>query len=53
MKGCKVPYGLSKVGVESLTKKLGKDMASKCIVVNGNAPGATATSMLKFKNQNV
>ena len=46
LKGCTVPYGLSKASVISLTKGFGKKMISKGIVVNGIAPGATATKMM-------
>ena len=46
LKGSVVPYGLSKGAVVNLTKGLGKKMAGKGIVVNGIAPGATATSMI-------
>ena len=45
-----MPYGLSKAAVISLTKGLGKKMASKNIVVNGIAPGATATEMMKMSS---
>lgn len=48
LKGNVVPYGLSKAAVISLTKGLGKEMASKNIVVNGIAPGATATELMKM-----
>lgn len=49
LKGCIVPYGISKAAVISLTKGLGKAVASKGIVVNGIAPGATATKMMGMK----
>lgn len=48
LKGCSVPYGISKTGVVSLTKGLGKLVIRDCITINGIAPGATATSMLKM-----
>lgn len=47
LKGSVVPYGLSKTVVVSLTEGLGKRFAQYGIVVNGIAPGATATSMLR------
>lgn len=46
LKGAYVPYGISKAGVVSLTKGMGKKFASKGIVINGIAPGATATNMM-------
>ena len=49
LKGAVVPYGMSKAAVVSLTKGLGKRMADKGIVINGIAPGATATDMMKMK----
>lgn len=48
LKGNVVPYGLTKAAVISMTKGIGKIMASKNIVVNGIAPGATATAMMKM-----
>lgn len=48
LKGNVVPYGLTKAAVISLTKGIGKMMASQNIVVNGIAPGATATAMMKM-----
>jgi NAD(P)-dependent dehydrogenase (short-subunit alcohol dehydrogenase family) len=54
LKGAIVPYGLSKAMVISLTKGFGKKMINKNIVVNGIAPGATATNMMGMEeNQNV
>lgn len=39
------PYGMSKWGVIGLTKGLGRDLISKGIIVNGIAPGITATNI--------
>ncbi len=52
LKGAIVPYGISKSGTISLTKGLGKKMASEGITINGIAPGATATDMMKM-NPNI
>ncbi len=43
-----VSYGISKWGVEGLTKGFGQKLASKGIIVNGIAPGATTTSMMNW-----
>lgn len=43
--GTSEPYGISKWGIMGLTKGLGRDLASKGIIVNGIAPGATATAI--------
>ena len=48
MKGSVVPYGISKAGVISLTQGIGKLFANKGITVNGIAPGATATDMMRM-----
>lgn len=48
LKGAVVPYGISKAGIVSLTKGLGKKMISSGVVINGIAPGATTTSMMKM-----
>ena len=48
LRGGIVPYGLSKAALYSFTKGLGKEMAKHGIVVNGIAPGATATKMMKY-----
>lgn len=48
LKGNVVPYGLTKAAVISMTKGIGKIMAPHNIVVNGIAPGATATAMMKM-----
>ncbi len=48
LRGNVVPYGMSKSAVINMTKGIGKRMASKNIVVNGIAPGGTATSMIKI-----
>lgn len=54
LKGNIVPYGLSKAAVISLTKGIGKMMAPENIIVNGIAPGATATGMMKMdENQSI
>lgn len=47
--GAIVPYGISKWGTVGLTKGLGKKFAKDGIIVNGIAPGGTATEMLGFK----
>jgi NAD(P)-dependent dehydrogenase (short-subunit alcohol dehydrogenase family) len=43
------PYGMSKWGVVGLTKGLGRDLISKGIIVNGIAPGITATNINGIK----
>lgn len=43
--GAHDPYGMSKWGVYGLTKGLGKALISKGIIVNGIAPGTTATAI--------
>jgi 3-oxoacyl-[acyl-carrier protein] reductase len=43
------PYSISKWGSTSLTKGLARMLAPKGIVVNGIAPGGTATDMANFK----
>lgn len=48
LKGCIVPYGISKAAMISFTKGLGKRMADSGIVINGIAPGATATKMMNM-----
>ena len=48
LKGGIVPYGLSKASVISFTKGLAKTMAKSGIVINGIAPGATATRMMGY-----
>lgn len=52
LKGCVVPYGISKAGVISLTKGFAKKYAPYGIVVNAIAPGATATSMIYMNSEN-
>lgn len=42
------PYGLSKWGIEGLIKGLAKELIPYGIVVNGLAPGSTATSLLNI-----
>lgn len=49
LKGTIVPYGMSKAATISLTKGLGKRMVSEGIVINGIAPGATATDMMHME----
>lgn len=46
------PYILSKWGVRTLTAGLAKTLSPHGIVVNGIAPGPTATGMIKQKDQN-
>ena len=43
------PYSMSKWGCVGLTKGLGRLLAGKGIVVNGVAPGGTATEMAPYK----
>ncbi|MCR5701099.1 MAG: SDR family oxidoreductase [Lachnospiraceae bacterium] len=43
------PYGISKWGCVCLTKGLGRLLGNKGIVVNGVAPGGTATDMAPYK----
>lgn len=43
--GAHDPYGMSKWGVFGLTRGLGKVLISKGIIVNGIAPGTTATAL--------
>lgn len=43
------PYGISKWGMVCLTQGLGRLLAGKGIVVNGVAPGGTATDMAPYK----
>lgn len=50
LKGSCVPYGMSKAATISLTKGLGKAYAPKGIIINGIAPGATATKMMKMSS---
>lgn len=45
-----VTYGISKWGTVGLTKGLGMMLASKNIIVNGIAPGAITTKMMRWKN---
>ena len=48
--GTAIPYGNTKWDVAGLTQGLGKKLAPYGIVVNGIAPGRTATSMLGKNN---
>lgn len=48
LKGSCLPYGISKAATISLTKGFGKVYANKGITINGIAPGATATQMMKM-----
>ena len=50
LKGSCVPYGMSKAATISLTKGFGKAYAQKGIIINGIAPGATATKMMKMSS---
>lgn len=50
LKGSCVPYGMSKAATISLTKGFGKVYAQKGIIINGIAPGATATKMMKMSS---
>ncbi len=43
------PYGISKWGINGLTKGLAKKLISYNIIVNAIAPGSTATSLLGVK----
>lgn len=45
IQGTTEPYGLSKWGVIGLTKGLGRDLGKEGIIVNGIAPGITATGI--------
>lgn len=45
IQGASEPYGISKWGVMGLTKGLGKELAKYGIIVNGIAPGVTATAI--------
>ncbi|MBB1279847.1 SDR family NAD(P)-dependent oxidoreductase [Pseudoalteromonas sp. SR41-1] len=52
--GTAIPYGMTKWDVAGLTEGLGKKLAPHGIIVNGIAPGRTATSMLnKDSNDNI
>lgn len=46
------PYGISKSGINSMTKGLAKELISKGIIVNAIAPGPTATSLIDYKQGN-
>lgn len=45
IQGTSEPYGISKWGTIGLTKGLARDLASKGIIVNGIAPGITASGI--------
>ena len=52
--GAAVPYGMTKWDIAGLTEGLGKKLAPYGIIVNGIAPGRTATAMLgKESSDNV
>jgi NAD(P)-dependent dehydrogenase (short-subunit alcohol dehydrogenase family) len=52
--GSCIPYGMSKWDIVGLTAGLGKKLSRHGIIVNGIAPGRTATSMLgKNKDGNI
>ena len=44
------PYRLSKLGLNGLTKGLAQELLKYNIIVNGIAPGPTATNMQLYKN---
>lgn len=46
-------YGISKWGVRAMTMGIGRELAPFGIVVNGIAPGETATEILRQKEGNV
>ena len=48
-KGAILPYGISKWGMVGMTEGLGRKFAKDGIIINGIAPGATATEMMGFK----
>lgn len=50
MKGVLVPYGISKWGTVGFTKGIAKKYAKEGIIINGIAPGGTASGMLKKIN---
>ncbi|WP_261882418.1 SDR family NAD(P)-dependent oxidoreductase [Vibrio pelagius] len=50
--GSVIPYGLTKWDVLGLTEGLAKALAPKGIIVNGIAPGRTATPMLNKSSDN-
>jgi 3-oxoacyl-[acyl-carrier protein] reductase len=47
------PYGMSKWGLNGLTHGLGLKLAPHGIIVNGIAPGITATDSIAIKNMDV
>ena len=52
--GTTIPYGMTKWDIVGLTKGLGKSLYQHGIIVNGIAPGRTATAMLnKANNKNI
>lgn len=52
--GAAIPYGMTKWDIAGLTEGMGKKLAPHGIIVNGIAPGRTATSMLsKEKDGNI
>lgn len=48
LRACVVPYGISKASTISLTKGFGREFAKNGVVVNGIAPGTTATRMIHY-----
>ncbi|MCE7650697.1 SDR family NAD(P)-dependent oxidoreductase [Vibrio fluvialis] len=50
--GASIPYGMTKWDIAGLTEGLGKKLSEKGIIVNGIAPGRTATAMLKKEDSN-
>lgn len=46
------PYGLSKAALNQMIKGLGKKYVSKGIIINGIAPGPTATSLIGYEEGN-
>ena len=44
------PYSISKLGLNGITRGLAKELLKYNIIVNGIAPGPTATSMQDYQN---
>lgn len=51
-KPAKYPYGLSKWGLRAFTHGVGREFARNGIIINGVAPGATLTDIIKGKDGN-